>query len=256
MNTGASAGAGIGGYDRASEIAYMGRGGRSPGSSRGDSMRCEARTHSGVGCARAALRGERLCASHAGRCGARPGNRNAMRHGLYSRSVSAKEKVNLAAANGAEGIDDEIGVTRLMIMRALRQSDVPLVAYARLVEALCRQLRLRRLLASEGANAQPGKIAGWFDVVATELGLPPGPGQPDDEAGGSTRPAPRRARCAHRSVAGADLAPSPVRSSGERGAGAGVTTRGARRRRAGGSGGASWRRAARRRRERGRGGRR
>src|SRR5437868_12328704 len=103
----------------------------------GGCMWCEAVTHSGVPCARAAMRGDRLCASHAGRCGARPGNRNAVRHGLYSRTLSPEEKLRLTAACQVEGVDEEISVTRLMIMRALGQPDVPLGAYARVVEALC-----------------------------------------------------------------------------------------------------------------------
>lgn len=134
-------------------------------------MRCTATNHDGTPCKNAALEEEQLCVSHAGRCGARPGNRNALRHGLYSRSLSPDEKLDLIAAYNVEGVDEEIGVTRLMIVRALRQPDVPPAAYARLVDALCRQLRLRRQLSGEGLNTLAGAIGTLIDEIATELGL-------------------------------------------------------------------------------------
>jgi hypothetical protein len=170
-------------------------------------MRCQARTRSGVACARAALRGGGLCASHAGRCGARGGNRNAVRHGLYSRSLSAEERPRLAAACEMEGADAEIGVTRLMIERALRQPDVPPAAYARLVHALCRQIRLQRQLAREEHNAQDGEIARLFDEAATAMGLGAEPGEGKEEPGGGGvggGPVRRRARRARPAAGGAN----------------------------------------------------
>jgi hypothetical protein len=117
------------------------------------------------------LQGERFCASHAGRCGARPGNRNALRHGLYSRSLSDDEKLDLVAAYRVEGVDEEIAVTRLMIVRALRQPDAPPAAYAQLIDALCRQLRLRRQLSGEGLNTLAGALGALIDEIADGLGL-------------------------------------------------------------------------------------
>jgi hypothetical protein len=176
-------------------------------------MRCEGTTQGGGACGRAAMRGGRRCASHAGRCGARPGNRNAMRHGLYSRALSAEERRSLAAAYQVEGVDEEIAVTRLMIARALRQPEVPLGAYARLVHALCRQLRLQEQRASERGNRLDGDIGAWLDAVTSELGLGeeagergdrpgaermPAPGGRPRRARSSARPAPRRERLAQR----------------------------------------------------------
>jgi hypothetical protein len=134
-------------------------------------MRCESATRRGTPCTRAAVADARVCASHAGRCGARPGNRNALRHGLYSRQLTPEEQIDLVAARAAEGVDEEIAVTRVMIVRALRQQDAPTQAYARLAEALCRQLRVRRQLSGEGADALAGALASMLDEVATELGI-------------------------------------------------------------------------------------
>jgi hypothetical protein len=150
-------------------------------------MRCQARTRSGVGCARAALRGERVCASHAGRCGARPGNRNAVRHGLYSRALAAEERESLAAAYQVEGLAEEIGVTRLLILRALRQPEVPLGAYAGLLHALCWQVRLQQQLAREERTALEGALGTVLEAAASELGLGEAAGSRGDEPGGGAR---------------------------------------------------------------------
>src|SRR5918912_99913 len=130
-------------------------------------MRCEAVTKKGVPCTQQTLADSRLCASHAGLCGARPGNRNALRHGLYSGSLTPEEKLDLVAARAVEGVDEEIAVTRLMILRALRQQDAPAEAYARLVEALCRQLRLRRHLDGTSADSLAGALGTVLDELAT-----------------------------------------------------------------------------------------
>ncbi|HEY7064492.1 MAG TPA: hypothetical protein VII06_23655 [Chloroflexota bacterium] len=60
-------------------------------------------------------------------------------------------------------MDEEMGVTGLMVMRAVGQPNVPPVAYTRLVEALCRQLRRRRHLSSEGRDDTVRTIAAWLD---------------------------------------------------------------------------------------------
>ena len=134
-------------------------------------MRCEAVTREGAPCERAALVGERLCASHAGRCGARPGNRNALRHGLYSRQLTPEEQRDLVIAQASEGLNEEIAITRLMIVRALREQNAPSEEYARLAEALCRQLRAQRQLTGQSADAMAGALATLLDEAATEMGL-------------------------------------------------------------------------------------
>ena len=52
--------------------------------------RCGARTRSGKPCQSPAKRGKRRCRMHGGArgSGAQPGNRNALRHGHYSRDAS------------------------------------------------------------------------------------------------------------------------------------------------------------------------
>jgi hypothetical protein len=134
-------------------------------------MRCEVVTKKGAACTQQAMSDSRRCVSHAGLCGARPGNRNALRHGLYSHHLTPEEKLDLVAARAIEGVDEEIAVTRLMIVRALRQQDAPPQAYARLVEALCRQLRMRRQLSGQGADSLTAAIGTLIDEVGAGLGM-------------------------------------------------------------------------------------
>ena len=134
-------------------------------------MRCAAATRQGRPCARRALANASVCASHAGRCGARPGNRNGLRHGLYSRQLSPEERFNLALARGTEGLDEEIAMTRLMIQRLVREQDPSPAAYTRLVEALCRQLRIQRQLSGAGANALADALARLLEEIASASGL-------------------------------------------------------------------------------------
>ena len=53
------------------------------------SLRCGARTRSGKPCESPAVRGKRRCRMHGGAAGSGPprGNRNALRHGLYTREA-------------------------------------------------------------------------------------------------------------------------------------------------------------------------
>ena len=134
-------------------------------------MRCSATTSQGAPCRRPSLANAQLCAAHAGRCGARPGNRNALRHGLYSKQLTPEEQLDLAAASVAESLGDEIPMTRLMILRALRQRDPSPGVYTRLVGSLCRQLRLQRQLSGQAANSLASALARVIDEVASELGL-------------------------------------------------------------------------------------
>src|SRR5688572_18791386 len=112
---------------------------------------CEA-TRRGKRCRQMAVNGKRLCAHHAASRRARRGHRNRPRRRLYDDALSPEEKVALAIARLAEGLDEEIAMTRVMIVRALREQEAPPEEYARLVEALCRQLRARRQFSGEGAD--------------------------------------------------------------------------------------------------------
>ena len=51
--------------------------------------------------------------------GGQPGNRNAFKHGLYSKAMQEEEKLNYKVAAGVEGIDQEIALLRLEILKVI-----------------------------------------------------------------------------------------------------------------------------------------
>jgi glucans biosynthesis protein len=59
-----------------------------------DSLRCGARTRSGEPCRSPAVTGKQRCRMHGGAegSGAPPGNRNALKHGVYSREAIAERR--------------------------------------------------------------------------------------------------------------------------------------------------------------------
>jgi hypothetical protein len=136
-------------------------------------MRCQETTRKGLPCTRAALVDKTVCASHDGRCGGQEGNRNALRHGLYSKLLSPEEQFDLVTGSLAEGLDEEIGMTRVLIVRALRARNTPPETYTRLLESLCRQLRLRRILSGQSSDSIGEGLGRVLVEFANEVGLEP-----------------------------------------------------------------------------------
>jgi hypothetical protein len=82
---------------------------------------CGAKTRSGEPCKRAPMEGKRRCKLHGGAStGPRKGSRNAAKPGsLYSAYLTAEEK-KIATALTLGSVDEEIRLTRIRLMRALR----------------------------------------------------------------------------------------------------------------------------------------
>ena len=56
-----------------------------------------------------------------GKRGAPAGNQNAKTHGFYSKALSEAERLELEEAVGVEGIDAEIALLRIKLMRVLEK---------------------------------------------------------------------------------------------------------------------------------------
>lgn len=82
---------------------------------------CGARTRSGAPCKRAPMEGKRRCKLHGGAStGPRKGSRNAAKPGsLYSAYLTAEER-KVANSLTLGSVDEEIRLTRIRLMRALR----------------------------------------------------------------------------------------------------------------------------------------
>jgi uncharacterized protein YjcR len=59
-----------------------------------ESVRCGAHTRKGTPCQAPAVRGRNRCRMHGGakRSGAPPGNKNALKHGMYTKAVLEEQK--------------------------------------------------------------------------------------------------------------------------------------------------------------------
>lgn len=85
---------------------------------------CGAKTRSGEPCKRAPMEGKRRCKLHGGAStGPKKGSRNAAKPGsLYSKFLTPDEK-RIAASLSLGTVDEEIRLTRIRLMRALRLED-------------------------------------------------------------------------------------------------------------------------------------
>ena len=157
-------------------------------------MRCNEHTRNGHRCTRNALRGQQVCASHAGKCGARPGNQNALKHGRYSERLRQLFP-DLTAAEGQESLTTEIALTRELIIKILTpppkrpkpsedaeapqnaeaegpaMMEIPVESYTRLVDVLLKALKLDRTLRGQQANDLAAKLAAALEAVGAELGI-------------------------------------------------------------------------------------
>ncbi|QMV32398.1 hypothetical protein 8G_00004 [Ralstonia phage Hyacinthe] len=78
---------------------------------------CGAKTRQGGTCKRAPLAGKKRCKLHGG---ATPEtNQNARKHGIYSRFLTPEEQA-ISAEMELGGIDEELRLTRIRLMRALQ----------------------------------------------------------------------------------------------------------------------------------------
>ena len=89
---------------------------------------CGAKTRAGTPCNRSPLAGKRRCRLHGGASTgagrpARPGNRNALKHGLYSDRLTDEEKA-LLEMMPVGSLDEEIRLARVLLMRTMEAEEM------------------------------------------------------------------------------------------------------------------------------------
>jgi hypothetical protein len=70
--------------------------------------------------------------------GAQPGNRNARKHGFYSKALTGEEKRNLKYASDIEGLDQEIAIFRVKLNSLLSAEGANQLLTIRTAETLAR----------------------------------------------------------------------------------------------------------------------
>src|SRR3990172_4954183 len=84
--------------------------------------------------------------------GAQPGNRNALKHGFYSRVLSQEETLALLQADSLDGLDSEIAILRLKICQLLERDPDNLNLMLRASAILARLLRIKHQLNPQQAK--------------------------------------------------------------------------------------------------------
>lgn len=140
-------------------------------SSRGVSRKCNATRADGQPCAAWAVRGSDppLCAAHSGRTGAPRGNRNAEKHGWYSKPERPPETIDDAIALAGRKLDELDAYMGELTdpEQIIRYGSIILQGASR----LGRLLRDKRALSGESADSILQALSQAIDEIGTELGI-------------------------------------------------------------------------------------
>jgi len=105
--------------------------------------------------------------------GGQIGNRNALRHGYYSRILSEEEKADLCSAADVEGLDEEIALLCHVIKQAASLKDEKhFLLVVRAATALNRLIRTRHNLQDDRDNLK-GVVENVLENALYPLGIGP-----------------------------------------------------------------------------------
>lgn len=104
--------------------------------------------------------------------GAQKGNKNAMKHGFYSRVLDEAERLDFEIASGVEGIDEEIALMRVEIKKAITGGDDRnLRTLVRATNALERLIRTRYQITASQRKGLKDAIGNVIKDIAIPLGI-------------------------------------------------------------------------------------
>ena len=102
--------------------------------------------------------------------GAPRGNRNAVKHGYYSRAFNETEQIDLVLAAGMEGINEEIALLRFEIKKAVSGGDIKnLVPLVKATDALEKLIRTHHKLYLEKQDKLKKAVENVFNNVLAPL---------------------------------------------------------------------------------------
>jgi hypothetical protein len=104
--------------------------------------------------------------------GGQKGNRNAARHGFYSRILDEAETTDFTLAAGIEGIDEEIALLRLEIKKAISGGEERnLILLVKAAGALDRLVRTRYQISASQRRGLKEAIGNVIKDVLVPLGV-------------------------------------------------------------------------------------
>lgn len=103
--------------------------------------------------------------------GGQPRNQNARTHGFYSRVLDDAEQIDLELAAGVSGIDDEIALMRVKIMRLVEQDPDNLALLIDATNTLSRMVKTRYNLSQHDGDNVTDAISKVLKGLAIPLGV-------------------------------------------------------------------------------------
>jgi hypothetical protein len=103
--------------------------------------------------------------------GAPKGNRNARKHGFYSKVLDEAEQIDFELASGVEGIDDEIALLRVKIKSILEKDPENVRLIMQATNALARLVKTRYNITKEQKKGLKEAIGNVLRDVALPLGI-------------------------------------------------------------------------------------
>jgi len=100
-----------------------------------------------------------------------PGNQNARKHGFYSRVLSKAEQLEVAEAEGIEGLDGEIAVLRFKLRELLEKHPDRIDLQMQAAGTLARLIHTRYQITPEEKKNLKEAITTVLKEVAIPLGL-------------------------------------------------------------------------------------
>jgi hypothetical protein len=105
------------------------------------------------------------------RRGGQPGNQNARKHGFYSRVLSKAEQLEVAEAEGIEGLDGEIAVLRFKLRKLLEKHPDRIDLQMQAAGTLAMLIHTRYKITPEEKKNLKEAITTVLKEVAIPLGL-------------------------------------------------------------------------------------
>jgi len=106
-----------------------------------------------------------------GKRGAPKGNRNARKHGFYSRALTEAEKIELEEAAEVEGIDQEIALLRIKLRELVENEPDRIDLHLEAANTIARLVRTRYQISKEQKRSLKEAIAKVLTEVAAPLGV-------------------------------------------------------------------------------------
>jgi len=109
--------------------------------------------------------------------GAPPGNKNAVKHGFYSKALLEAERITLQEAVKVEGVDEEIALLRYKLAELVENYPDRIDLQVETASAIARLVRTRYQISKEQKKSLKEAIARVLTEVAVPLGIGIGVGK-------------------------------------------------------------------------------